>query len=53
MGESAFIYIELDDLDGFEYHTTLCLQLVTKNYFGEESDEEVSEEEEEESEDSD
>ena len=35
--------VEYNDLDDFEDDTTLCLKLVNKHYFREESDEEVSE----------
>ena len=31
--------VEYNDLDGFEDDTTLCLKLVSKQYFREESDE--------------
>ena len=40
--------VEYNDLDEFEDDTNLCLKLVNKHYFREESDEEVSEEDVEE-----
>ena len=40
--------VEYNDSSEFEDDTTLCLRLINKHYFREESDQEVSEEEEEE-----